>query len=647
MRFVIVTTLLLFSLLSFAQDYSKDTTVARIEKLSSEKAKAKAYNDASKDAWLQGELQNALEYSKRGLTIAKRNNYQSIQSELYNNRGVTYDYLSDYPAALKNYFAGLAIQEKVNDPKLKASILGNIGLIYSNQEQWKRSLKYHNRALKLSESINDRHGVSIALNNAAIVYNAIGQFEKAAEYYIKCIEIDSLVNDTVGLGDDYNNIALVYMGWKDYDVSIDYLQRALEIRTSTNNIIGLAKTNSNIGEVHFSKEEYDTARVYFKKAIQFAQEANDRESLKYIYDFLAKNEEKAGDTISAYRYYKLFITYRDSIDNSTIARKQTELELNYQFNKEKEVARAKQEEKDRQYNIILIAISSGLVLILLFSILFFLKWKQTQAQQIIIQEKNELVQRKNNEIMASISYAKRIQKAILPSTSTLEEAFPNNSVLYLPKDIVSGDFYWMDEIDSTQFLAVADCTGHGVPGAMMSVVCHNALNRAVHEFGKKSSSEILNKTRELVIEEMTQQDESVADGMDISLCAFDKKSNMLNWSGANNPLWIYRKQTKTMEQIKADKQPIGNHQNPVPFTEYELELQRGDRIYLFSDGYQDQFGGPKGKKVMRKGLKNAILDSAEQPIDEQRTFLHSNFISWKNDLEQVDDVCVICIERIS
>ncbi len=610
-------------------------------------AKATAYNGASESAWRQGELQNALEYSKRGLTIAKKYKYKSIQSRLYNNRGVTYDYLSDYPAALKNYFAGLAIQETQNDPKLKASILGNIGLIYSNQKQWERSLKYHNRALKLSESINDQRGISISLNNAAIVYNAQGRFRKAAEYYTKCIEIDSLVNDTVVLGDDYNNIALVYMGWKEYDVAIDYLKRALEIRTSTNNTIGLIITNSNIGEVHFVQEDFERARIYFQRAIEYAREANDRESLKYVYDFLAKNEEKAGDPISAYRYYKLFISYRDSIDNSTIARKQTELELKCQFNKEKEVARAKQEEKDRQYRIILIAISSGLILILLFSILFFRKWKQTQAQQVIIQEKNELVQHKNDEIMASISYAKRIQKAILPSTSTLGEAFSNNFVLYLPKDIVSGDFYWMDEIDSTQFLAVADCTGHGVPGAMMSVVCHNALNRSVHEFGKKSSSEILNKTRELVISEMSQQDESVADGMDISLCAFNKKSSVLNWAGANNPLWIYRKASQTLEEIKADKQPIGNHHNPVSFTEHKVEIQEGDRIYLFSDGYQDQFGGPKQKKMMRKGFKNVILSSAELSIKEQRAFLNITFINWKNTLEQVDDVCVICIERIS
>ena len=647
MRSALVIFILLLSFSSFAQGAKTDPTITRIEKLTSQKKKAEEYNDAAETAWQVGELQYALEYSQRGLDIARQFKFKSIESRLHNNRGIAYDYLSDYPSALKHYFAGLALQEKLDDPETKADILGNIGLIYMYQELHKKSLSYHERALKIRKEINDQHGISASLNNVAIIYTRQDKPRKAIENYLECIEIDTKANDSTGLGDNYNNIALAYIDLTDYDIAIDYLEKALKIRTSTNDIIGMSITNSNLGEIHFKLKNYGRAREYLKLSLALAYQVNDRQALKSSYAWLSKNEEAAGDSIAAFRYYKLFIAYRDSLNNTDIASQQTALELNYEFDREKEISRLRQEEKDRQYSIILIAVSTGLILILLFSILFFRKWKQTQAQQSIIEEKNKLVQHKNDEIMASISYAKRIQKAILPSTSALDEAFPNNFVLYLPKDVVSGDFYWMDEINDIQLLAVADCTGHGVPGALMSVVCYNALNRAVHEFDKSTPSQILDKTRELVINELSQDEDAVADGMDISLCAFDKKSSKFNWAGANNPLWVYRKSTGAMEEIKADKQPIGNHQNPTPFKEHSIDLTTGDRVFLFSDGYQDQFGGPKQKKMMRKGFKNAILDSIEFSIDDQKKHLLTAFRDWQNQQEQVDDVCIIGIESIA
>ena len=646
MRFVIVSVILFLSFLGVSQDISGDTTILRIEKFNSDKEKTNAYNDASEIAWNSGMFSKALEYSERGLKLAKKNNFKELESRLHNNRGVAYDFLSQYPSALKHYFAGLAIQEKLNTPHTKADLLGNIGLIYMSQGLLDKSLGYHTRSLKIRESIKDTLGISASLNNVAIIYHNQGKYQEAIERYEKCIEIDTKLKDSAGLGDDYNNIALPYIDMGEYDTGLDYLEKALKIRLYFNDSRKIAVTYSNFGEVYLKLDDYNKAREYLKLAVDFGKSVNEKQSLKFAYNLLQRNEEKAGDSASALRYYKLYIQYRDSIDNSELARKQTSLELNYQFNKEKEVARLKQEQKDRQYKIGIIAVSSGLLLILFFSILFFRKWKQTQAQQHIIKEKNQLVELKNQEIMASISYAKRIQNAILPSSSELLDAFPDHFVLYLPKERVSGDFYWMDELGSTQFLAVADCTGHGVPGAMMSVVCHNALNRSVREFGKSSTSAILDKTRDLVINEISQNDESVTDGMDISLCAFDKETNKISWSGANNPLWIYRKSSHTVEEIKADKQPIGYHRNPTPFNEHEVELHEGDRLYLFSDGYQDQFGGPKSKKMMRKGLKTVLLDSAQLSLKEQHALLNMHFINWKKNLEQVDDVCIIGIEYI-
>lgn len=644
MRHVLTISLLLLVFSTFAEASKPDVVIERIETLSSEKEKATAYNVATFEAWRDGEYQNALMYSERGLKIAQAEKLKAIESKLHNNRGVAYDFLSQYASALKHYFTALSLQEKVDDPSTKASILTNIGLVYMTQRQNEKSLKYHQQALEIRREINDLQGISGSLNNIAIIYVRLGKTREAIENYQSCIAIDEQLNDTTGMGDNYNNIGIAYMELAEYDKALDYFDKAMQIRVATQNALGIATTSSNYGEVYYQLEEHDKAREYFELSIEKAKEINNRACLSHVYYWSSMNEEKAGNLLAAFDDYKLFITYDDSINSAAVAREQTTLEMNYQFEKEKELSRLKQEEKERQYTIILYSVSAGLILILLFSILFYRKWKQTQAQREVIEEKNQIVQQKNDEILASITYAKRIQTAILPSDAAMNERYSSNFILYLPKDLVSGDFYWINETNGYHFLAVADCTGHGVPGALMSVVCNNALNRAVHEFNQTHSSHILDKTRSLVIEELSKHEDAMSDGMDISLCAFEKGTNRFNWSGANNPIWIWRKARKALDEISADKQPIGNHHAPTPFTEYNLELHAGDRVFLFSDGFQDQFGGEKRKKLMRKGLRQLLLESVHLPMDQQKEYLQEAFEAWKGSNEQVDDVCMVGYE---
>jgi serine phosphatase RsbU (regulator of sigma subunit) len=282
----------------------------------------------------------------------------------------------------------------------------------------------------------------------------------------------------------------------------------------------------------------------------------------------------------------------------------------------------------------------------------------------VVKQKH-LIEEKQKEILDSIHYAKRLQEAILPPLSFINEHLPNNFVLYQPKDVVAGDFYWAEMKDDKFFIAAADCTGHGVPGAMVSVVCSNALNRTVNEFGITDTGKILNKTRELVLETFAKGNAEVKDGMDISLLCIDKKNNKAFWSGANNPLWYidpvtscaphsvtsieFEKSTASglesaqpeIKEIKADKQPIGKTDNPKPYTTHEIELKPGIQFYLFTDGYADQFGGPKGKKFKYKQLEELLLENANKNMQEQHQTLITKFSEWKGDLEQVDDVCVI------
>ena len=250
-----------------------------------------------------------------------------------------------------------------------------------------------------------------------------------------------------------------------------------------------------------------------------------------------------------------------------------------------------------------------------------------------------MVDEKNQEITDSITYAKRIQEAILPPPSEMNKHLKDGFVYYRPKDIIAGDFYWLETVGDTVLYAAADCTGHGVPGAMVSVVCNNALNRAVREYKLVDPALILDKVRALVIETFEKSDQEVKDGMDIALCSINFKTNKLRFAGANNPLYIVR--DNNVLETKGDKQSIGRFAGTNPYNSHEIELEKGDTIYTFTDGYPDQFGGPKGKKLKYKPFKELLLSMSQKPAEEQHQLLGEAFENWKGSLDQIDDVCVV------
>ena len=274
---------------------------------------------------------------------------------------------------------------------------------------------------------------------------------------------------------------------------------------------------------------------------------------------------------------------------------------------------------------------------------------QREAQILLTQndelrKANEIIKRQYQEISDSIQYAKRIQTAILPPHKLVKEYLNDSFIIYLPKDVVAGDFYWIQHIENSILFAVADCTGHGVPGAMISVVCNNILNRVIREFKFKKPSDILNKVRELILIEFKSEDKQFYEGMDISLCALDLNLRELNWAGANSPIWVLRKDKNVIIEIKGDKQPIGRYINKKPFTNHQLSLRNGDIIYIFSDGYADQFGGEFNKKMMRKNFKKNIYAVSHLPMSEQRSLLINQFKEWMGTFYQIDDVCVIGVK---
>ena len=358
---------------------------------------------------------------------------------------------------------------------------------------------------------------------------------------------------------------------------------------------------------------------------------------------------------------------------------------------------------EEQKNIIWLSVIF-LIVVSVLGLLAYRSYKlKKKANILIVQQKHE-IEAQHKEIRDSIDYAKRIQQAIIPPIKIVEQHLKDCFVIYQPKDVVSGDFYWLEKSPSPTlpegegdsppsgelegaaiFFAACDCTGHGVPGAMVSVICNNALKRSVNEFKLTTPGEILDKTREIVVQEFEKSEDEVKDGMDIALCSlkFDVKGLKLNnpetvatleYSGANNSLYIIKKappilpegeesprtsQTKNkgfvgessspsgrlggaeLIEIKPNKQSIGKVDNPTPFTTHNISLKKGDTIYVFTDGYADQFGGEKGKKMMYKPFKNLLLAIQDKSMSEQKTILEQHFKEWKGGLEQVDDVCII------
>lgn len=262
---------------------------------------------------------------------------------------------------------------------------------------------------------------------------------------------------------------------------------------------------------------------------------------------------------------------------------------------------------------------------------------------MVIEQQKQEVDAKNKEITQSIEYAKRIQDAILPSSVNIEKVFPDSFILYKPRDIVSGDFYWIYNNDEGEiFFAVADCTGHGVPGAFMSMIGNSLLNELIVENGIKEPDKVLYEMRTNIIRSLGQKGEAgeAKDGMDMVLCRLDKKQNKLSFAGAHNSLYLFR--DGELIEYRGSSRPVGYFVGRnIPFEKEEIEIQKGDMLYLFSDGYADQFGGPRGKKFMFRNFKKLLLSIHDKNMTEQQKILDKTLKDWMKGYGQVDDICVM------
>lgn len=609
----------------------------------------------------KGNYTSSLAFYKKAQFICQSNHLKKNTARIYNAIGNSYFQKGDYPLALKNYLQALKIQTSDKNELGAASAYGNIGMVYSNLNDFENSFKYLNIALELNKKLDFKTGIATVTQNLGNLLAKNQKYEKALEYFNEALSISQQLNDISALGNINSSIGMVNALQGNYDEAQKHYTVSLQFMEQYGNLNGIAVINCNLGEVYTDLKQYPKADLFLNKSISIAKTTGDKECLKNAYDAFTRLDSLTNDFKGAFEHYKIFVTYRDSLTNEQIQQEAKASLLEFEYEKKQAIAKAEHkkeieneralaEESKQKQNAIILFVTIGLLILLVFVFIIFASLKKTRSQNTIIEAQKIVVEIKNKEITDSIVYAKRIQTAILPPQKYMKELLPESFILYLPKDIVAGDFYWLEELNGLVLLAVCDCTGHGVPGAMVSVVCNNGLNRSIREYELTDPGKILDKTREIVLQEFEKSEEDVKDGMDVSLCVFDLNHLSLRWAGANNPLWIIR--NNQLLEYKPNKQPIGKYADPKPFSTHEIKFQKGDSIYLFTDGFQDQFGGEKarpdesvgrGKKFKAAKFKELLLSIQDKSMEQQRTIIDRTFETWKSDLEQNDDVCVIGI----
>lgn len=592
---------------------------------------------------MKGENSIAIEYYEKAKPISEKLNDKSNLATYYLSMGFIYNNKGDIAKALDYYDKGLKISEEIEDVNGVANALQNIAGIYFSQGEIDKSIEFCKQSLKVYQSLNNRYGEAYALNSLGAYYTKKGDTASAIDYYKRSITIRIEIGDKHGLSDSYNNIGNFYHSQNNVDKALEYFYKGLKIQEELG-YHEVTKTLFNIGILEFSQGNYEKAKKIAKLCLEKAKEIGFPREIKNGAKLLSDIHEVQNNGMPALEMYKLYISMRDSILNEESQKATLNQLAQFKYEKKKAVDDAENEklfavaneEKEKQ-QVITTASIVGLFLVILFLLFVFNRLRITRKQKAVIENQKEIVEEAHQEIKDSITYAKRIQSAILPPNSLVKENLKESFILYKPKDVVAGDFYWMEHKDDKVLFAAADCTGHGVPGAMVSVVCNNALNRSVREHGLTDPGEILTKTRDIVIQEFEKSEEDVKDGMDIALCSLE--GNKLQYAGAHNPLWIIRK--GELIETKANKQPIGQFDNPEPYTTHSFDLEPGDSIYIFSDGYVDQFGGEKGKKYKAKAFRELLLSIQDKSMEEQKIIIDDVFEAWKGTLEQIDDVCVI------
>jgi serine phosphatase RsbU (regulator of sigma subunit) len=491
-----------------------------------------------------------------------------------------------------------------------------LAVFYFDTKDLENSLINYQRSLEIFTEENYEYGMARSANGLASiailqnrVQDAIPLLEFAANIYRK-------FGHYSGLSRALNDMGLLEKANKNYDKAIGFLNESIHLRKEIKHKQGLITSYTELGEIYLLLKEYEPALELLLNGLELALDVNSKQKQMRLFKLLYETYKELNNTELALKNFEDFFEIRSQLLSDEAANNIKKIQTKFETEKSE-----KEAEIERLKNIEL-------------------------------KSANAIIEQKNKDITDSINYAKRIQQAILPADETLQKCFDNYFVLYKPKDIVSGDFYWAtDSVDrktksKLAIIAAVDCTGHGVPGAFMSMLANTLLNQTIVNPDVISAADVLDYLNTKLPENLksTGTDQHIRDGMDMSLCVFDYKNMQMQFSGANNSCWIIRE--GQLIELKGDKQPISasNDIEKSKFTNHLVDLKKNDCVYLLTDGYADQFGGPKEKKFSYKRLKELLLSISAEKMDQQKKILDSNFETWKKDYEQIDDVCLIGIK---
>ncbi len=647
---------------------SAKQAVVLSEEIGFERGTSDAYRNIGTIYYVNADYEKALTNYEKGLEISLKIEDKIGSIKAYTNLGNIFYVQGNYNKALEHYFSSLKMSDEINDEAGKAKSYSSIGLVYSSQENYKEALKNFLQSLKISEKLDDKSSLANINYYIGVINQEQAKLDEALNFFKKSLEISLEIKKDRQVATCYESIGNIYLEKKEYDKVLPYYEKSLELRKKMNNKLGIANVLTGFGSYYTAVKDYPKAIKFLEESMSISKELGLLSNIKATAGNLSVAYAEMKNYKKAFENQVVFKTMSDSLRNEENTKKITELGMQYEFDKQKKLNIIEQQKKDaiqtaelkRQKsfrNFLLL----GIALIFLFAIFLYRsnQFKQKanallSAQNIEIQRNSENLKKANNEIMRkskqitdSINYASRIQTAILPPKEFFKDNFSDYFILFKPRNIVSGDYYWLLKKNKKIIVAAADCTGHGVPGAFLSMLGISFLYEIVNKHADITTGKILDILREYIKESLRQTGDvsEPKDGMDIALCEIDLKEMVLNYSGAHNPLVIYKAATHEIQEYDADRMPIAIYRKEKSFATKSIKIENGDCIYLFSDGYADQIGGEKNHKFMRRRMRELFLSMnlEKQEMSKQKQTLENEFYSWKQANEQVDDILVMGI----
>jgi len=594
-----------------------------------------------------GKLDSAMNYYKESMKIRSESGDKRGIVESLNNIGDIYSQQGNFPMTLEYYLKGLKILEENGIRSGLSASYHNIGYVYLQQNDFDKALEYLNKSLKNNENKMER---GFCFTNIGNIYNEKKDAVNAMKYFQQALKDFEEINYKRGIASAVTNMGAVYYNLlHDKEKGDEYYTRAMNLWEAVGDLSNLSKTLINLSAVYYDKNEKNKAMEYALRAMELAKQTGFPENIKRAaqeLSILYKAEKKYKEALEM---RELFIQMRDSIFNAETQKSTFKQQTKYDYEKQqalsetgyqKELAVA-EEEKKRQ-NFLTYSIAAGLLLVIAFAVFILNRLRITRKQKQIIEQQKQIVDQKNKLITYSINYAKRIQDSILPSKEELAKCFSEHFIFFLPKEIVSGDFYWLSNQSGKTILAIADCTGHGVPGAFMSMIGNTLLNEIVNEKNIYQPAEILNLLNVGIVKALHQESRSQDDGMDISVCLFEK--NKITFAGANHSMYVIK--DAVLQEVKGDIYSIGSAfgKKDFSFSQKELSLYEKSTIYFSTDGLPDQLGGKRGKKFLSKNLQKLLLSVSDLEIKEQEEKIKNAFNEWRGSYAQLDDILLAGIK---